>query len=92
MIRRPPRSTHCISSAASDVYKRQVIALAWFGIRTGERWAFWTALFAPVVAIVLALPLHYVYGLATLGHLGLIYLDVAILLIGIVVAHRGLAR
>eukprot|EP00826_Nyctotherus_ovalis_P050172 TRINITY_DN6126_c0_g1_i4.p1 TRINITY_DN6126_c0_g1~~TRINITY_DN6126_c0_g1_i4.p1 ORF type:complete len:207 (+),score=49.12 TRINITY_DN6126_c0_g1_i4:38-622(+) len=25
MIRRPPRSTHCISSAASDVYKRQVV-------------------------------------------------------------------
>ena len=24
MIRRPPRSTHCISSVASDVYKRQV--------------------------------------------------------------------
>ena len=27
MIRRPPRSTHCISSAASDVYKRQVLVL-----------------------------------------------------------------
>jgi len=27
MIRRPPRSTHCISSAASDVYKRQVHAI-----------------------------------------------------------------
>ena len=27
MIRRPPRSTHCISSAASDVYKRQLINL-----------------------------------------------------------------
>eukprot|EP00825_Cyclidium_porcatum_P050931 TRINITY_DN9206_c0_g1_i3.p3 TRINITY_DN9206_c0_g1~~TRINITY_DN9206_c0_g1_i3.p3 ORF type:complete len:117 (-),score=18.10 TRINITY_DN9206_c0_g1_i3:6-356(-) len=26
MIRRPPRSTHCISSAASDVYKRQAYA------------------------------------------------------------------
>eukprot|EP00825_Cyclidium_porcatum_P051430 TRINITY_DN9458_c0_g1_i2.p1 TRINITY_DN9458_c0_g1~~TRINITY_DN9458_c0_g1_i2.p1 ORF type:complete len:116 (+),score=24.81 TRINITY_DN9458_c0_g1_i2:143-490(+) len=26
MIRRPPRSTHCISSAASDVYKRQVMS------------------------------------------------------------------
>eukprot|EP00825_Cyclidium_porcatum_P050631 TRINITY_DN9095_c0_g1_i3.p1 TRINITY_DN9095_c0_g1~~TRINITY_DN9095_c0_g1_i3.p1 ORF type:complete len:100 (+),score=26.94 TRINITY_DN9095_c0_g1_i3:133-432(+) len=25
MIRRPPRSTHCISSAASDVYKRQQV-------------------------------------------------------------------
>jgi len=27
MFRRPPRSTHCISSAASDVYKRQVLTL-----------------------------------------------------------------
>eukprot|EP00826_Nyctotherus_ovalis_P006260 TRINITY_DN11462_c0_g1_i9.p1 TRINITY_DN11462_c0_g1~~TRINITY_DN11462_c0_g1_i9.p1 ORF type:complete len:372 (-),score=114.60 TRINITY_DN11462_c0_g1_i9:32-1126(-) len=27
MIRRPPRSTHCISSAASDVYKRQSVTL-----------------------------------------------------------------
>eukprot|EP00826_Nyctotherus_ovalis_P056888 TRINITY_DN7761_c0_g1_i3.p3 TRINITY_DN7761_c0_g1~~TRINITY_DN7761_c0_g1_i3.p3 ORF type:complete len:131 (-),score=36.87 TRINITY_DN7761_c0_g1_i3:178-549(-) len=33
MIRRPPRSTHCISSAASDVYKRQLYIsplLAWY--------------------------------------------------------------
>ena len=28
MIRRPPRSTHCISSAASDVYKRQQYILS----------------------------------------------------------------
>ena len=28
MIRRPPRSTHCISSAASDVYKRQHINIS----------------------------------------------------------------
>ena len=27
MIRRPPRSTHCISSAASDVYKRQALPI-----------------------------------------------------------------
>eukprot|EP00826_Nyctotherus_ovalis_P001713 TRINITY_DN10299_c0_g3_i1.p1 TRINITY_DN10299_c0_g3~~TRINITY_DN10299_c0_g3_i1.p1 ORF type:complete len:275 (+),score=28.87 TRINITY_DN10299_c0_g3_i1:24-827(+) len=27
MIRRPPRSTHCISSAASDVYKRQFLGI-----------------------------------------------------------------
>jgi len=27
MIRRPPRSTHCISSAASDVYKRQLLEI-----------------------------------------------------------------
>ena len=37
MIRRPPRSTHCISSAASDVYKRQVKAQGMGGrqVRTG---------------------------------------------------------
>jgi len=29
MIRRPPRSTHCISSAASDVYKRQPSGNDW---------------------------------------------------------------
>ncbi len=69
-----------------------VIALAWYGIRTGQRWALWTALLAPVIALVLALPLHYVYGLATLGHLGLIYLDAAILLVGTVLAHRAWAR
>jgi len=28
MIRRPPRSTHCISTAASDVYKRQTMERA----------------------------------------------------------------
>eukprot|EP00825_Cyclidium_porcatum_P039281 TRINITY_DN4724_c0_g1_i4.p1 TRINITY_DN4724_c0_g1~~TRINITY_DN4724_c0_g1_i4.p1 ORF type:complete len:124 (+),score=10.05 TRINITY_DN4724_c0_g1_i4:103-474(+) len=31
MIRRPPRSTHCISSAASDVYKRQVSTQSTWG-------------------------------------------------------------
>eukprot|EP00826_Nyctotherus_ovalis_P039356 TRINITY_DN3782_c0_g4_i6.p1 TRINITY_DN3782_c0_g4~~TRINITY_DN3782_c0_g4_i6.p1 ORF type:complete len:744 (+),score=180.37 TRINITY_DN3782_c0_g4_i6:35-2233(+) len=30
MIRRPPRSTHCISSAASDVYKRQIMYVPMF--------------------------------------------------------------
>ena len=42
MIRRPPRSTHCISSAASDVYKRQlnykvncfiVVWIGWHGVK-----------------------------------------------------------
>lgn len=69
-----------------------VIPLAWIGIRTGQRWALWTAFVAPVIGVGLALPLHYVYGFATLGHLGLIYLDAAILLVGTVLAHKALAR
>ncbi len=69
-----------------------VVALAWKGIRTGQRWALWTAFWAPVIGVGIALPLHYVYGLATTGHLGLIYLDAAILLVGTVLASRSLAR
>jgi hypothetical protein len=69
-----------------------VIALAWNGIRTGQRWALWTAFWAPVVGVALALPLHYSYGFATLGHLGLIYLDAAILLVGTVLAAKALRR
>ncbi len=67
-----------------------VTALAWNGIRTGQRWALWTAFLAPVVGVGLALPLHYVYGIATLGHLGLIYVDAMILLAGTVLAAKAL--
>ena len=67
-----------------------VIALALFGIRRGERWAMWTAFLAPVVAVAIALPLHFPYGFATLGHLGLIYLDAGILLVGTVISYRAL--
>ncbi len=65
-----------------------VIALAWFGIRRGESWAMWTAFIAPVVAVGIALPLHFPFHFATLGHLGLIYLDAAILLVGTVMSYR----
>src|ERR1044071_9750290 len=67
-----------------------VVALAWFGIRTGQKWALWTAFLAPVIAVAISLPLHYAYGLDTLGHLGPIYLDVAILIVGTVMSYNTL--
>ena len=67
-----------------------VIALAWFGIRMRMRWALWTALLAPVVAVAVALPLHYPYGFDTIGHLGLIYLDAFILLVGTVLSYNAM--
>ena len=68
-----------------------VIAMAWFGIRTGQKWAMWTAFITPVIGVAIALPLHFVYGIGTLGHLGLIYLDAVILLIGTVLSYRALS-
>ena len=67
-----------------------VVALAWFGIRTGQKWALWTAFIAPIIALTIGLPLHYVYGLDTLGHLGPIYLDIAILIVGTMMSHNAL--
>ena len=67
-----------------------VIALAYYGIRKGERWALLTAFLGPVIAVVVALPLHFPYGIGTIWHLGLIYLDALILLAGTVLAYAGL--
>ena len=59
-----------------------VISVAWYGLRERQRWSAWTVMGVVIVALVVALPLHYVYGLATLGHLGALYLDVVLLLLG----------
>ena len=69
-----------------------VIALAWWGIRTGQRWALWTAFLTPVIGVAIALPLHYTYGFATMGHLGLIYADAGILVVGTAIAAKHLPR
>jgi hypothetical protein len=72
------------------VRKVAVIALAWYGIKKGERWALLTAFLSPVIAVSVALPLHFPYGIGTLGHLGLIYLDALILVVGTALAYVGL--
>ena len=67
-----------------------VIALAWFGIRTGQKWAMWTAFLTPVIGVAIAVPMHFPYGIGTLGHLGLIYLDAVVLLVGTVLSYNAL--
>src|SRR5258708_5695198 len=61
-----------------------LIFFARYGIQRGQRWAFWGAVVTALVAVGIALPLHYPYGLATLGHLGLIYLDVLIFSVAVI--------
>jgi phosphoglycerol transferase MdoB-like AlkP superfamily enzyme len=67
-----------------------VAALSWFGVRRGEMWAWVTAVGVPVFALAVALPAHYPWGFDTLGHLGLIYLDTALFVVGAVLAWLGL--
>jgi hypothetical protein len=67
-----------------------VIFLAWFGVRRGYAWAWVGAVAAPVLALAVALPAHYPWGFATIGHLGLIYLATAIFVVGAVVSGLAL--
>ncbi|MBA3944540.1 MAG: hypothetical protein H0X37_08265 [Herpetosiphonaceae bacterium] len=59
-----------------------LIVLGLGGVRRGYGWAFWGAVGSAVLAVGVALPMHYPYGLDTLGHLGPIYADVGIFMIG----------
>jgi hypothetical protein len=65
-----------------------VISLGWNGLRAGIAWTAITVLVVVGVAVVVAVPLHYVYGLATMGHLGTLYIDVALLVVGSVLSLR----
>jgi hypothetical protein len=47
-----------------------VALLAWFGIQRGMRWAWWAAAATIVVSAGVGIPAHFVYDLATVGHLG----------------------
>ncbi len=68
------------------------IALAWYGIRRGERWALWTILLGTAITAAVAVPLRYPYGLATVGHLGALYLELLLLVVGIAIAYSGLGK
>ena len=70
----------------------QLTGLAWFGVRRGERWALWTAAISAAVAYVVAVPLHFVYGLATPVHLGPFALVALVLLAGTWIASTGMRR
>lgn len=65
-----------------------VISLGWNGLRAGILWTAWTVLLVVLVAVAVALPLHYVYGLATMGHLGTLYVDVGLLVVGSLLSLR----
>jgi hypothetical protein len=67
-----------------------VAALAWFGVRRRQLWAWVAAVAAPVLGLAVALPAHYPWGFDTIGHLGLIYLATAIFVVGAALSGKTL--
>jgi hypothetical protein len=74
------------------IYGLALAALAWFGIRRGQPWALWTAVGSYLLGLVVALPIHYVYGLAALGHVGPFYLVTLAMLGGAWLSQAGMPR
>jgi hypothetical protein len=69
-----------------------IAGLSWYGVRRGERWAFGAAVTVTAVGLAVAVPAHYPWGLATLGHLGPVYLAVLIFLAGAATAYSGMRK
>ncbi|WP_265111045.1 hypothetical protein [Halosolutus halophilus] len=68
-----------------------ITALAWYGVRSGQLWAWTTAVVAAVVALGIALPMHYMdlFTHNWVSHLGPIYLATIVFVVGAGLAYRG---
>lgn len=71
-----------------------VLALAWFGIRRGQRWAWSTTVGLEVLYLAFLVPLHGISGFDyhTAQHLGPVAVGIVIVAAGALLAHRGLSR
>ncbi|MQB01618.1 MAG: hypothetical protein GEU78_15235 [Actinobacteria bacterium] len=67
-----------------------VVFLVWYGVRRGHMWAWVGAVSTPVLGLLVVLPAHYPNDFDTLGHLGLVYLAVAIFVVGALLSLRAL--
>lgn len=68
--------------------------LAWYGVGHGLWWAWITSVIAPVVGLVVALPMHWMghFNYDWVSHLGPIYVGTIIYVAGAVVAVIGLSQ
>jgi hypothetical protein len=68
--------------------------LAWYGVRNGLWWTWILGVIVPVVALAMALPLHYMgyFNYDWVSHLGPIYIGMIIYVLGAVVALIGLSQ
>jgi hypothetical protein len=73
---------HVVLAAFEIALGVAIAALAWYGVRRGETWAWGTSVAAFVMVLVGGLPIHFVYRLATFDHLGLNYVGAVVFVIG----------
>ena len=69
-------------------------ALAWYGVRSGHRWAWTASVAAFVVGTLVGLPMHYsgAFHVDGVRHLGPAYVILLLFVVGAVAAFLGLGR
>ena len=65
-------------------------ALAWYGIRRGQMWAWITAIATFLLVAVATFPIRYVYNLGSSDHFGFSYMGASMFVMGAFMALTGL--
>lgn len=67
-------------------------AVAWYGVRRGERWAWAASVLALVVGTAVGVPMHYggAFHVDGVRHLGPAFVALALFAVGAVVSYPGL--
>jgi hypothetical protein len=70
------------------------LAVTWYGVRRGERWAWTATVSAFVVGTLIGLPMHYsgAFHVEQLQHLGPPYAILTLFVVGAAVASLGLGK
>src|SRR5215467_126926 len=84
-------ASHCCTRLVKQAFRKN---LACYGVRNGLLWAWITSVIAPVLALVVALPMHWMghFTYDWVSHLGPIYVATIIYVLGAVLALMGLSR
>jgi len=88
--------THLHVAVAGFIAATAIAAacLAWYGVRDGLSWAWITGVIVPVVALAVALPMHFMghFKYDWVSHLGPIFVGTAVYVVGAAVALIGLTQ
>ncbi len=89
-LHQPTPCGHCRAVCCARTDRRRARAVR----RAGRPavGALWTALLAPLVGLAIAVPLHYVYGMVTVTHLGPVYTSLALVIAGFLVARKSVSK
>ena len=66
--------------------------LSWFGVRTRQRWTWWGAVVSTLVVALVTIPVHFVYGFASLAHVGPLFLGLFVFVVGAVLSYPSMPK